>query len=76
MACGWIDGVKVFNLQGQKNIQRGISTSLIRLLTQGQKDNALSYVRPELLNTIMGLRTKLLTPTKCISVCSVSWRSF
>jgi len=35
-------------------------TSFIRVLTQGQKDNALSYVRPELLNTIMGLRTKLL----------------
>jgi hypothetical protein len=26
------------------------STSFIRVLTQGQKDNALSYVRPELLN--------------------------
>jgi len=38
---------------------------------KGQKDNAPSYVRPELLNTIMGLRTKLLAPTKCISVCSL-----
>ncbi len=51
-------------------------TSLTRVLKQGQKDNALSYVHPELLNTIMGLRTKLLAPTKCISVCSVSWWSF
>ena len=45
-----------------------ITMSLIRVLKQGQKDNALSYVRPELLNTIMGHRTKLLAPTKCISV--------
>ena len=49
--------------------QKILGTSLIRVLKQGQKDNALSYVRPELLNTIMGLRTNLLAPTKCISVC-------
>ncbi len=42
----------------------------------GQKDSVLSYVCPELLNTIMGLRTKLFVPTKCISVFSLSWWSF
>jgi len=39
-------------------------TSLTRVLTQGQKDNVLPYVRPELLNTIMGIRTVLKCPNK------------
>jgi len=37
---------------------------LTRVLTQGQKDNVLPYVRPELLNTVMGIRTVLKCPNK------------
>ena len=38
--------------------------SLTRVLTQGQKDNVLPFIRPELLNTIMGIRTVLKCPNK------------
>ena len=41
-----------------------LCTSLTRVLTQGQKDNVLPYVRPELLNTVMGIRTVLKCPNK------------
>ncbi len=41
-----------------------VPTSLTRVLTQGQKDNVLPYVRPELLNTVMGIRTVLKCPNK------------
>ena len=39
-------------------------TSITRVLTQGQKDNVLPFIRPELLNTIMGVRTVLKCPNK------------
>ena len=39
-------------------------TSLTRVLTQGQKDNVLPYVCPELLNTVMGIRIVLKCPNK------------
>ncbi len=41
-----------------------LTTSLTRVLTQGQKDNVLPYVRPEFFNTIMGIRTVLKCPNK------------
>ncbi len=48
---------------------QGMLTSLTRVLTQGQKDNVLPYVRPELLNTI-GHYDCIEVPQQSASACA------
>ena len=44
-------------------VEQLLAMSITRVLTQGQKDNVLPYVLPELLNTIMGIMAVLKYPT-------------